>query len=99
MHNQTSLIMLQAAYQAEDKNLADKISKAVRKELNEEMAYYEAIGEKRAERMSYEVQRTQNLLQMMDQMEGAFKKRSLEESGIIKSDTSPADKTKTDTAH
>ncbi len=97
MHNQTSLMMLEAALRAEDKTLSDKISKAVRKELNEEMAYYESIGEKRAERMSYEVQRTQNLLQMMDQMEGMYKQRSLERSGIIKSsDSMPADNTKTD---
>jgi hypothetical protein len=97
MHNQTSLMMLEAALRAEDKPLADKISKAVRKELNEEMAYYNAIGEKRAERMSYEVQRTQNLLQMMDQMENMYKQKNIERSGIGNlPDSSPADNTKTD---
>jgi hypothetical protein len=82
MHNQTSLMMLEAALRAEDKPLADKISKAVRKELNEEMAYFSAIGEKRAERMSFEVQRTQNLIQMMDQMENMYKQKNIERSGI-----------------
>ena len=97
MHNQTSLMMLEAALRAEDKTLSNKISTAVRKELNEELAYYNAIGEKRAQRMQYEVQRTQNLLQMMDQMEGMYKQRSLERTGITNTiDSSPADNTSTD---
>ena len=92
MHNQTSLMMLEAALRAEDKTLSNKISTAVRKELNEELAYYNAIGEKRAQRMQYEVQRTQNLLQMMEQMEGMYKQRSLERSGITNAiDSPPAD--------
>jgi hypothetical protein len=100
MHNQTSLMMLEAALRAEDKTLSNKISTAVRKELNEELAYYNAIGEKRAQRMQYEVQRTQNLLQMMEQMEGMYKQRSLERSGIIKSsDSTPVDNTKTDSSN
>jgi hypothetical protein len=69
LHNQTSLMMLEAAYRAGDKALAGKISKALRKELTEEMAYYEAIGDRRAEGMSFEIQRSQMMLQMLDQME------------------------------
>jgi hypothetical protein len=83
LHNQTSLMLLEAAYRAEDKALADKISKAVRKELNEEMAYYTAIGEKRAERMNFEIQRTQLMMQMLDQMESVLKKASPESPVII----------------
>jgi hypothetical protein len=100
MHNQTSLMLLQAAYQAGDKELVDKISKAVRKELTEEVAYFEAIGERRAERMSYEFQRSQNLLQMMNQMEAMFKQRDEMERGQqiqTNPDTAPADGTKKDT--
>lgn len=91
MHNQTSLMLLEASLRADDKPLAAKISAAVKKELNEEMAYYEAIGEKRAERMSYEVQRTQNLLQLMNQMESMYNKQNPERSGIGNlPDSSPA---------
>ena len=91
-------MLLEAALRAEDKTLADKISKAVRKELNEEMAYFNAIGEKRAERMSFEVQRTQNLIQMMDQMENMYKQQNIERSVIGNlPDSSPADNTKPDT--
>jgi hypothetical protein len=98
MHNQTSLMLLEAAYRAEDNALADKISKAVRKELTEEIAYYDAIGDKRAERMSYEVQRSRSLLQMMDQMEASFKQRNIEQGGVIQTldSTLPADNTRVD---
>jgi hypothetical protein len=90
LHNQTSLMMLEAAYRAEDKVLADKISKAVRKELNEEMAYFEAIGEKRAERMNFEIQRTQMMIQMLDQMETVLKQASPEKPVIINDSGVPA---------
>jgi hypothetical protein len=90
MHNQTSLMLLEAALRSDDKALATKISNAVKKELNEEMAYYEAIGERRAERMSYEVQRTQSMIQMMNQMEGMYnKQRNPETNTIGTPDTAP----------
>lgn len=90
LHNQTSLMLLEAAYRADDKALADKISKAVRKELNEEMAYFEAIGEKRAERMNFEIQRTQMMIQMLDQMETVLKQQSPERPVIINDSGLPA---------
>ncbi|HMP92860.1 MAG TPA: hypothetical protein PKD90_08320, partial [Phnomibacter sp.] len=87
LHNQTSLMMLEAAYRAEDKALAEKIGNAVRKDLNEQMAYYEAIGDRRAERMQFEVQRTQMMLQMLGQMENMFKERNPEGGLKIQSDS------------
>jgi hypothetical protein len=69
LHNQTSLMLVEAAYRAGDKALAEKITREVKKELQQEMQYYQAIGEKRADRMSFEVQRSQMLLQMLGQME------------------------------
>ena len=69
LHNQTSLMLLEAAYRAGDMALAQKIARSVKKDMNEELAYYEALGEKRAERMSFEIQRTQMMLQMLSQME------------------------------
>ncbi len=71
MHNQTSLMMLEAAYRSGNRDLADKISRAVKKDLNEQMAYYNAIGSK-ADGMTGEVQRTQLLLQLMAQLETAM---------------------------
>jgi hypothetical protein len=83
LHNQTSLMLLEAAYRAEDNALAEKIGKAVRKDLNEQMAYYDKIGEKRAGGMEFEQQRTQMMLQMLDQMETMLKPKSPEGKQII----------------
>lgn len=69
LHNQTSLMLVEAAYRAGDKALAEKISREVKRELQQEMQYYQAIGEKRADRMSFEIQRSQMLMQMLGQME------------------------------
>jgi hypothetical protein len=44
-HNQTSLIYLEAAYKAEKKDLADKVSAAIQKDLDQQMNYYAAMGE------------------------------------------------------
>jgi len=74
LHNQTSLMLMEAAYRAGDEALAQKIGNAVRKELNEEMAYFAAIGDKRLERMQLEFQRSQMMLQMLDQMEEVLKR-------------------------
>ncbi|WP_416437748.1 protein O-mannosyl-transferase family [Phnomibacter sp. MR] len=74
LHNQTSLMLMEAAYRAGDEALAQKIGNAVRKELNQEMAYFAAIGDKRLERMQLEFQRSQMMLQMLDQMEEVLKR-------------------------
>ena len=97
LHNQTSLMLLEAAYRAEDKPLSKKISDQVRKDLNEQMAYYAALGENRAERMSQEVQRTQMMLQMLDQMETYLKQQNPELNTTIGGDTAPALRAITDT--
>jgi len=76
LHNQTSLMLMEAAYRAGDEALAAKIGNAVRKELNEEMAYFAAIGDKRLERMQLEFQRSQMMLQMLDQMEEVLKRNN-----------------------
>ena len=44
MQNRTSLMTLEAAYRNEYKELIDKISKSVKKDLNEQMDYYAALG-------------------------------------------------------
>lgn len=76
LHNQTSLMLMEAAYRAGEEKLAKKIGAAVRKDLTEQMAYFAAIGDQRAERMTLEVQRTQMMLQMLDQMEEVLKRNN-----------------------
>ena len=74
-HNQTSLMLLQAALLSEDKALAQRISTAVRKDLTESMAYFNGLSEKQQGGMQTEMYYTQRLMQMMDQLENSFKQQ------------------------
>lgn len=71
-HNQVSTQMLQAAYIAGDTVLADKISRSIKKDLNQQMEYYAALDD-RAEALGYDIQQAQRLLQMIQAMEAQFK--------------------------
>ena len=73
MHNQTSLSMLQAAYVCGDTVLADKITKSLKKDLDQQMAYYNALSENQLEALSYEIQQAQAILQNMQALEGRFR--------------------------
>jgi hypothetical protein len=73
MHNQTSLSMLQAAYISGDTVLADKITKGLKKDLDQQMAYYNARSESQLEHLGYEIQQAQSLLQNMQALEARFK--------------------------
>ena len=72
MHNQTSLMLLEAAYRAGDTELAKKIDVALNKDLTEQMAYYEAIGDKRSEGLFMEIQYATRLQGMLQQLKAAL---------------------------
>lgn len=44
-HNRTSLLLLEAAYRNDFKELSDKISKSVKKDFDQQMSYYAALGD------------------------------------------------------
>lgn len=48
-HNQTALLYLEAAYKAGNKDLAEKVRQAVRKDLEDQKRYYTYIRESRSE--------------------------------------------------
>lgn len=73
MHNQTSFSMLQAAYVSGDTVLADKISKSLKKDLDQQMVYYSTLSESRMETLEYERQQAQVILQNMQALEARFK--------------------------
>lgn len=87
LHNQASLMLLEAAYRAGDDAMATKIGEAVKKDLDEQMAYYEAIGERRADALYAEVQYAQRLKQMLEQIERFLKPANLEIPATINSGT------------
>jgi hypothetical protein len=67
-HNKISMNMMEVAYRAGDKVLAQKIEKAVRLDLRQQVNYYKALAGKMAENMSYESQTAEELLSTLDQI-------------------------------
>jgi hypothetical protein len=45
LHNQASYLLLEAAYMAEEKEVAARISKSVNRDMNQQLDYYAALGD------------------------------------------------------
>ncbi|MGC4099891.1 protein O-mannosyl-transferase family [Ferruginibacter sp.] len=68
-HNYFSIQMLMAAYKAGDTALADKISRSVKKDLEQQMTYLTNLSDSKQEAMQseiYSVQRTQRFLMQVE---------------------------------
>jgi hypothetical protein len=52
-HDRTSLLMLQAAYICEDSLLANKITRSLKKDLEQQLKYYETLSDTRRESFDY----------------------------------------------
>jgi len=72
-HDQFSLFMLQAAYKAGDTVLADKISKSVKKDLEQQMTYLTNLPDSKQEAMQQEIPGVQRLMMQMQQLQNQFK--------------------------
>jgi hypothetical protein len=72
MHNRTTIMLLDACYRAEHKSLAEKISKALHKELKEEMNYYNSLEGIKAENLMQEKSDLEQFSRSLDQMEQMF---------------------------
>jgi hypothetical protein len=94
-HNQISLQFLYAAYKSGDMALADKVSKILKKDMDQQAAYYESLSENKRYALSQEEERNGNLLRALIGLEQQFKTPALpnmENSGTIKTQpTVPAD--------
>jgi len=92
-HNKISLGFLEACYRADDKQLAAKVLASVKKDLQQQSRYYDALSGDKADNMNYEKQTNAQLLQQLDQMEKSYSpsKPSSPESRILGSDTTKKD--------
>ena len=91
IHNQMSLQFLYAAYKSGDLALADKVNKLLRKDMEQQAAYYESLSENKRYSLSNEEERNSNLLRGLMGLEQQFKSAPLpnpESTGTIK--TQPA---------
>jgi flagellar biosynthesis component FlhA len=66
-------LFLQAAYRAGDTVLAQKVSQSLRKDLEQQITYFNSLDETKQSAITYENQVAQQLLQQLQGMEQYFK--------------------------
>lgn len=74
-HNRNSLLFLQACYMADDTTLANKVATSVKKDLQQQVRYYNSLGTKSAENMADEKRMAENYLQGLDQLQSVYNPR------------------------
>ncbi|MBV9986614.1 MAG: DUF2723 domain-containing protein [Chitinophagaceae bacterium] len=72
LHNRNSLMFLQACYAAGDTTLATKVEASVKKDLEQQMRYYNSLTGTNAEMMSDEKRMTDNYLKAMVEMKNTY---------------------------
>jgi len=84
-HNQISMQFLYAAYKAGDTTLAEKVSRNLRKDMEQQEAYYQSLSDNRRESLGNEEDRNQNLLRGLMAIEQQFKNQPppVENSGKL----------------
>jgi hypothetical protein len=76
-HNRTSMMFLDACYRAEDSVLAAKVENSLRKDLQQQIKYYNSLDGRFAEAMSEEKRSAEGYLNMVGQMDSVYKKNPL----------------------
>ena len=72
MHNRNSIMFLEACYRADAKDLATKVQKSVRTDLQQQMKFYNSFSGNKAEWMAYDRRTTEEFLQALDRIEQAY---------------------------
>lgn len=72
LHNRNSLLFLEACYLAGDQALILKVSTAVRKDLQQQVNYYNTLSGLKADNMSQEKQTAEGYLQALGQMQTMY---------------------------
>ncbi len=76
-HDRLSMIFLEGCYRADDAALAEKVSKSVRKDLNQQMRYYNSLTGNMADAMQYEKSTAQSVLSDLDNLDKAFSNKNV----------------------
>ncbi|GEO12059.1 glycosyltransferase family 117 protein [Segetibacter aerophilus] len=102
MHNRNSIAFLEACYRSDDKSLATKVLNSVRKDLQQQVKFYNSLSETKAEWMAYDRKTAEDYLQALGSLEQMFGNKGAlgEGSGNIVNPVAPgarADATSTDT--
>jgi hypothetical protein len=83
-HNAVSIDFMTACYLAGDNALAKKVADAVRKDLKQQIAFYQSLEGSKAEQMEADLQRTQQMLNDFESREKRFANPQ-----AVQQDTSP----------
>ena len=87
-HNRTSLMLLDACYRAEHKQLAAKISAALHKEVTQEKAYFAALQGDKIDQMKQEKDEAEQFANSLTQVETMYKqmvaKPVISDSSVVK---------------
>lgn len=83
-HNRTSMQFLQACYRANDIPLANKVLASVKKDLQQQMRFYNTLSGTNADNMQYEKQGTQDLLNQLGKIEQFYTMKQPEAAPVIK---------------
>jgi hypothetical protein len=73
MHNRNSLMFLEACYLAGDSTLAQKVSASVKKDLQQQLRYYNSLSGSMADYLSDERRIADSYLQALQQMQAMYK--------------------------
>jgi hypothetical protein len=76
-HNQIALQFLYAAYKSGDSALASKVTKALRRDMEQQKVYYESLNENKRYALSMEEERNDNLLRALMSLEQEYKNKPL----------------------
>ena len=86
-HNYFNFRFLEACYKAGDMPLADKVSKALHKDFDQQIRYYNDLPENKQDAMRQEIMGAQQMVQMLNMLEQNYKnpqlKQGMETPGAI----------------
>lgn len=72
LHNRNSLLFLEACYLAGDQALIKKVSAAIKKDLQQQVNFYNSLSGMKAENMGQEKQTAEYYLQTLGQMQTMY---------------------------
>ncbi|WP_245975208.1 glycosyltransferase family 117 protein [Deminuibacter soli] len=72
-HNRISLLFLQACYRANEQQLAQKVRDSVKHDLEQQIKYYDTLGERQANGMAYERNSAVSLLNNLEALEKMYR--------------------------
>jgi len=91
-HNQIALQFLYAAYKAGDVKLAEKVTRPLKKDMEQQAAYYQSLSDNKRENLSEEEARNDNQLKGLMALEQQFKNQPLPVENTAPINTKPVGK-------